>query len=125
MSSARGQTRARSERGQTSVELLMMVPLVFLVALCVWQMHLVMSVATDAENAARTAARKGGGLDAVARALQPEYRDRLVRCGDGEEGACSAAGGGSARVVVRVPIVAPFGDWTMKVKAEANMPQGL
>lgn len=115
----------KNERGQTSVELLMMLPLVFLVALCVWQMHLVLSVATDAENAARTAARKGGDLQAVERALQPEYRDRLVRCGEDEEGDCSTAGGGRAHVVVRVPIVAPFGDWNMKVKAEANMPGGL
>ena len=63
--------RARDERGQASVELMLMLPLMLLVGLVLWQVHLTLTVANDAENAARTASRDGGGADAARQALAP------------------------------------------------------
>ena len=76
--------RRISERGQASIELLLMLPAILLLGLVVWQVHLTLTVANDAENAARTAARKGGGAAAARAALEPQYRDNITPCKAGE-----------------------------------------
>ena len=120
--------RRLSERGQASVELLLMFPAILLLGLVVWQVHLTLTVANDAENAARTAARKGGGADAARQALEPAYRDNVTPCKPGEHDCGIQAAGRSVKIWVDVPIIVPGGSnlglgW--KVHGEAHMPEGL
>ena len=61
--------RLRSERGQSSVELMGMLWLLLLLALGVWQLMLGAWAAEQAQNASRTAARvegRGGDADKAA-----------------------------------------------------------
>jgi hypothetical protein len=61
----------RSERGQSSVELLGMLWLMLLIALVIWQILLAAWTGEQAQNAARTASRvggRGGDADKAARA---------------------------------------------------------
>lgn len=122
-------TVRRSERGQTSVELLLMLPLLMLVGLALWQVQLTMSVANDAENAARTASRKGGGADAARDALEPRYRDRVTPCSSGERPECGIqVSGRRVQVWVDVPVIVPGAESLglgYKVHGEADMPGGL
>ena len=67
----RAMRRRGSERGQASIELLLMLPAILLLGLVVWQVHLTLTVANDAENAARTAARKGAAPRPRARRWSP------------------------------------------------------
>ena len=63
-------SRWRSERGQSAVELMGMLWLLFLVALGIWQLLLAAWVAEQAQNAARTATRvegRGGDAEKAAR----------------------------------------------------------
>ena len=116
----------RGERGQASVELMLMLPLLLLVGLAIWQVHLTLSVANDAANAARTAARQGGGADAVRNALEPQYRDNISKCHAGDSDCGIQAGGGHVKVWVDVPIIVPGGSdlgLGFKVHGEADMPQ--
>ena len=116
----------RAERGQASVELMLMLPLILLVGLAIWQVHLTLSVANDAANAARTAAREGGGADAVRDALEPQYRDNISKCHPGDSDCGIQAGGGHVKVWVDVPIIVPGGSdlgLGFKVHGEADMPQ--
>ena len=117
-----------SERGQASVELLLMLPAILLLGLVVWQVHLTLTVANDAENAARTASRKGGGADAARQALEPAYRDNVTPCKPGETDCGIQVAGRSVKIWVDVPIIVPGGSnlglgW--KVHGEAHMPEGL
>ncbi len=119
-------TGRRAERGQASVELMLMLPLILLVGLAIWQVHLTLSVANDAANAARTAAREGGGADAVRDALEPQYRDNISKCHAGDTECGIQAGGGHVKVWVDVPIIVPGGSdlgLGFKVHGEADMPQ--
>jgi TadE-like protein len=119
-------TGRRGERGQASVELMLMLPLMLLVGLAIWQLHLTLSVANDAANAARTAAREGGGPGAVRDALEPQYRDNISKCHAGETECGIQAGGGHVKVWVDVPIIVPGGSdlgLGFKVHGEADMPQ--
>jgi hypothetical protein len=116
----------RGERGQASVELMLMLPLILLVGLAIWQVHLTLSVANDAANAARTAAREGGGAGAVRDALEPQYRDNISKCHAGDSDCGIQAGGGHVEVWVDVPIIVPGGSdlgLGFKVHGEADMPQ--
>jgi hypothetical protein len=61
----------RSERGQSSVELMGMLWLMLLIALVIWQVLLAAWTGEQAQNAARTASRvagRGGDADKAARA---------------------------------------------------------
>jgi hypothetical protein len=121
-------SRRTGERGQTSVELLLVLPLLLLVGLLIWQMHLTLSVANDAENAARTASREGGGADAAKRALEPQYRDNITPCEHGETECGIQVHGRRVVVWVDVPIVVPGASSLglhFKVHGEAEMPGGL
>jgi hypothetical protein len=120
--------RLADERGQTSVELMLMLPLLLLVGLLIWQMHLTLNVANDAENAARTASREGGGADAAKRALEPQYRDNITKCKPGESECGIQVNGRRVKVWVDVPILIPGGSnfgLGFKVHGEAEMPSGL
>jgi TadE-like protein len=118
----------RGERGQASVELLLMLPLVLLVGMAIWQVHLTLSVAGDAANAARTASRNGGGADAAVKALEPQYRDNITKC-HGEDTECGVqVHGRRVQVWVDVPIIVPGGSdlgLGFKVHGDAEMPEGL
>lgn len=120
--------RLRSERGQTSVELMLVLPLLLLLGLLIWQMHLTLSVANDAENAARTASRSGGGADAAKQALQAQYRDNITKCEGGDSDCGIQVTGRRVKVWVDVPILIPGGSdlgLGFKVHGEADMPSGL
>ena len=116
----------RGERGQATVELLLMFPAILLLGLVVWQVHLTLTVANDAENAARTASRSGGGAKAARDALEPQYRDNITKCHPGETECGIQAGGGHVKIWVDVPIIVPGGGnlgLGLKVHGEASMPQ--
>jgi hypothetical protein len=120
--------RRLSERGQASVELLLMLPAILLLGLVVWQVHLTLTVANDAENAARTASRKGGGADVARQALEPAYRDNVTPCKPGEHDCGIQVAGRSVKIWVDVPIIVPGGSnlgLGFKVHGEAQMPDGL
>jgi TadE-like protein len=119
---------ARGERGQTSVELLLMLPLMLLIGLVVWQVHLTLSVANDAENAARTASRQGGGAGAARDALEPQYRDNITKCQGGDTDCGIQVAGTRVKIWVDVPIIVPGGSnlgLGFKVHGEAELPGDL
>ena len=118
--------RARDERGQASVELMLMLPLMLLVGLVLWQVHLTLTVANDAENAARTASRQGGGADAARQALEPQYRDNVTRCDGGDNECGVQVTGTRVQVWVDVPVIVPGGSnlgLGFKVHGEADLPK--
>ena len=120
--------RRLSERGQASVELLLMLPAILLLGLVVWQVHLTLTVANDAENAARTASRSGGGAAAARNALQPQYRDDITPCKPGQTDCGIQVAGHSVKIWVNVPIIVPGASaigirW--KVHGPPAMPEGL
>lgn len=121
--------RRLGERGQASVELLLMLPAILLLGLIVWQVHLTLTVANDAENAARTASRSGGGADAARDALEPQYRDHITPCRHPGDTECGIQVHGRAvKIWVDVPIIVPGGSdlgLGLKVHGEAAMPEGL
>jgi TadE-like protein len=121
-------SRRDGERGQTSVELLLMLPLLLLIGLIIWQAHLTLSVANDAQNAARTASREGGDADAARRALEPEYRDNITKCKPGQTDCGIQVHGRRVDVWVDVPIIVPGGSglgFGFHVHGKADMPEGL
>jgi hypothetical protein len=120
--------RLRDETGQSAVEFLLMLPLILLVGLAIWQVQLTLSVANDAENAARTASREGGGADAARAALEPQYRDRITRCSGGSTECGIQVRQRRVQVWVDVPIIVPGAKAVglgYKVHGEAEMPDGL
>jgi hypothetical protein len=107
---------------------MLVLPLLLLLGLLIWQMHLTLSVANDAENAARTASRSGGGADAAKEALQPQYRDNITKCDKGDNDCGIQVTGRRVKVWVDVPILIPGGSdlgLGFKVHGEADMPSGL
>ena len=120
--------RARAERGQASVELMLMLPLMLLVGLVIWQVHLTLTVANDAENAARTASRQGGGADAARQALEPQYRDNITKCHGADTECGIQVAGTRVKIWVDVPIIVPGGSnlgLGFKVHGEAELPGDL
>src|SRR4051794_21915533 len=95
-------SRAR-ERGQATVELAALLPLIAVGLLACWQLVLVGHAAWSAHAAARSAARAaavGGDVLAAARASLPGSLDARVRVGE-------ADADGRVPVRVRVPSVLP------------------
>ena len=109
----------RTERGQASVELLGILPLLLIAALLVWQLLLAGYAVTSAENAARNASRAesrgDNGVDAAKDSLSfGLHKNAEVRI-EGEK----------ATVRVRVPIVAPGIDSdSFTVTRDAELPDG-
>ena len=97
----RRRTTRHGERGQASVELIGMLPILVLAALLVWQLLLVGYAVTSAENAARAASRVegrgGNGAKAAERVIGGPLR----------KGMTTVIDGGKAEVRVRVPLIVP------------------
>jgi hypothetical protein len=118
--------RMRSERGQTSVELMLILPLMLFIGMIVWQVHLTLNVANDAENAARTASREGGGASAARAALEPQYRDNVTKCHGGDTDCGIQVAGTHVKIWLDVPIIVPGGSnlgLGFKVHGEAELPE--
>jgi hypothetical protein len=118
----------RAERGQATVEVLLMLPAVLLIGLALWQAHIALNAANDAENAARTAAREGGGANAAREALEPGYRDNVAKCKPGETECGIQVAGGRVTVWLDVPMIVPGGSslgLKLKVHGSADMPGEL
>ncbi len=107
----------RGERGQASIEVLGVLPLLFLCAMLMWQAHLAMSAATAVENAARTGSRVeglgGDGERAALRALPKSQRD----------GAEIVVRGETVRIRSNVPTIVPgLSTGLFKVRGSAVLP---
>jgi len=108
---------ANEEKGQASVELVALLPLIAVVALLCWQAVVIGQAIWLSGSAARSAARAkavGADVDAAARTtLPPELeRDMHVR----------SAGGGRVRVSVGIPSV--VGGWHLGgVTSSASFPR--
>lgn len=91
----------RDQRGQSSVELMGVLPILILVVLGAWQLLITTWAINQASNAARTVSRvnaRGGDLAKTARnAVSPGLREGLRLEMKGER----------ATVKVRIPIVVP------------------
>jgi hypothetical protein len=108
--------RVSSQRGQASVELVALLPLIVVVALALWQAAVTGHAMWSAASAARSAARAGaiGTLDdarAAARRVLPGSLDRGVRVHRDEDG--------EVTVSVRIPSV--FGGAAGTWSAHARM----
>ena len=91
-----------------------------------WQVHLTLTVANDAENAARTASREGGGAAAARQALEPQYRNRITKCTQGNTECGIQVTGSRVEIWIDVPIIVPGGSALglgFKVHGEADLPQ--
>ncbi|HZC14260.1 MAG TPA: TadE/TadG family type IV pilus assembly protein [Thermoleophilaceae bacterium] len=109
--------RLAGERGQASVELLGMLPLLLLGALLVWQLLLAGYTVTSAENAARNASRAEGLGQDGERAARESLSFGLERRAQVE------IEGDRATVQVRIPIVAPGIDSEdLTVSRDAELP---
>jgi pilus assembly protein CpaE len=89
-----------SEDGQTTVELVALLPAIVLVCAIAWQLVVAGQTAWLAAHAARVAARAevvGGDAAAAARSALPRSLERGLRV--------SEAGGGRVRVRVAVPLL--------------------
>lgn len=107
----------RGQRGQASIEILGVLPLMLLFAMFVWQLHLAMSAATAVENAARTASRVeglgGDGRRAAMRALPRSQR------ADAE----IEIRGEVVRIRSKVPTVVPgLASGIFRVRGSAELP---
>lgn len=95
------------DAGTSSLEFVALMPVLLLVVAGVWQILLIASVATAAENAARTGSRAqtlGRDGSAVAlEALSPWMQDQ-ARAVIGGSGACDGVDGQGTRVTVCVPV---------------------
>jgi hypothetical protein len=113
-------TRLRAaERGQASIELVAMVPVVLLVGAVVWQLALAGQTAWLTANAARVAAR----ADAVGRGTTEAARSALPRTlEDGLEVERLRRGG--VRVSVKVPLLLTTWKSPLRVSAEASLGRG-
>jgi pilus assembly protein CpaE len=89
-----------SERGQTTVELVALVPAIVLACAIAWQLVVAGQTAWLAAHAARVAARAslvGGDARAAARSALPRSLERGLKV--------SSGGGGRVRVRVAVPLL--------------------
>ncbi len=107
----------KDQRGQASIELIGVLPLMMTMALLMWQLHIVYSAANAVENAARTGSRVeglgGDGKRAALRALPKSQRGEAKITVDGEV------------VTVRseVPTVVPgLSTGLFKVNGSAELP---
>jgi hypothetical protein len=108
-----------SQRGQASVEMVAVLPLVVLVGAIVWQLALAGHSLWLCAQAARSAARAeavGEDPEAAARSALPGSLERGLRVDrDGE---------GAVRVRMRMPLIARRWGSPVPVSASAALPQG-
>lgn len=109
--------RLRSEDGQTSVELIGLLPWFLLAGLVAWQILLAVSTASTTENAARSGSRAAGrGQDARAAALRSLP-------GETRRDAEVTVDGGRVTVRVRIPILVPGVDTdALHMSRSADLP---
>ncbi|MFZ0039833.1 MAG: TadE/TadG family type IV pilus assembly protein [Solirubrobacteraceae bacterium] len=112
--------RLGSAVGQASVEFGASIGLVIIAALAAWQLALAGWTAVSAENAARTAARaysRSGDQGSAATDAHESLQ------GDGlDTGAKISFDGGTAKVVVKIPIVVPGIPSPVHISDTADMP---
>jgi TadE-like protein len=111
-------TRLRSERGQASIELLGMLPIMLICGLLAWQLLLTVSAVNTVENAARTGSRTegrgGDGKRAALRALPESHRRDAEVSVRGE----------TVKVKVEVPLVVPgLHTGIFTVSGDASLPR--
>lgn len=112
-------TRARSETGQSSVELVALLPVVVLLAGLLWQAALAGEAIWLAGSAARAAARAhavGGDPLAAARSRLPASLEHGLRV--------RALGAGAVEVRLAVPLALGHGSLTTITERAAMAPQG-
>jgi pilus assembly protein CpaE len=110
-------TRLGRERGQASVELVAVLPVVLLVGLVAWQLALVGDTAWLTSNAARVAARAdsvGRDVHAAARSALPRSLERGIEV--------RRLPRGGVRVSVRVPLLVRR--WRAPVRVAATSSLG-
>jgi hypothetical protein len=111
--------RARStdrQRGQASVELIALLPLLLAAAAVLWQLVLAGHAYWLCANAARVAARAalvGGVVDAAARSALPAPLERGLEV--------DAAGDGAVRVELRLPLLLPAWRLALPIVARARL----
>ena len=120
---------AQSERGSLTIEFLGWLPWLLAITLVAWQLLLVVGAATNAESAARTAARaasmdEGGSevaLEAVPGWLTEHTRAR--RHPDGDCSGTSPEEGSLVTVCIQVPLIAPWlSTEALSIERTAEMP---
>ena len=108
-----------SERGQTTVELVALLPAIALACAIAWQLVVAGETAWLAAHAARVAARAqvvGGDVPAAARSALPRSLERGL--------SVSSAGGGRVRVRVAVPLLLRRWHSPLSVGATAGLGGG-
>lgn len=110
--------RARSERGQASVEMVAVLPLVLLVGLAVWQMALAGHTLWACASAARVAARADAVGEDAERAARSALPTGLERGMEVREAA------GAVEVRVLVPFVLHRWQTSIPVAASAHLEAG-
>jgi len=111
--------RTDSERGQASIELVAMLPVVLLVGAIVWQLALAGQTAWLAAHAARAAAR----ADEVGRSPADAARSALPRSLEDKLSVERLERGG-VRVSVRVPLLLHAGHTPLRVAATSSLGGG-
>jgi hypothetical protein len=109
----------RVERGQASIELVAMLPVVLLVAAVAWQLALVGHTAWLTANAARAAARAdvvGRSPTAAARSALPDSLERELEV--------EREKGGRVRVAVQVPLLLRSLSTPLRVGAASSLGGG-
>lgn len=115
----RFRTRPRGERGSAAIELLGSLPYLILAAMLVWQMLLVATTMTAAQNAARNGSRAASMGDNPVDAATESLPDWLA----GDASAESPAGSNQVTVSVPVPIIVPgFASDQLVVRRQAHLP---
>lgn len=123
-------SRLRDGRGTVSIELVGILPIMFLIAMGVWQLHVAAGAANAAADAARTASRVqglgGDGCRAGLLALPRSQRDGAVITIDGD--ACRAPAvldGERVEIRTAVPTILPgVSTGLFHVSASAELPGG-
>lgn len=104
-----------SQRGQASIEMIAVLPLVILVGIALWQLVLAGHTLWLTANAARVAARAeavGEDTESAARSALPEVLERGMTVTDGSD---------AVEVRVRVPFVIQHWQTPVPVAASAHL----
>ena len=118
-SRSRAVRAAAAQRGQASVELVAVLPLVLLVVLVTWQVALAGQTLWLCAHAARAAARAvavGRDATSAARSALPSALEKGLRV--------TQAGGGTVRVEVQMPLLLRQWPSPVRVAASAGLPTG-
>ncbi|MTV27538.1 hypothetical protein FTX61_19275 [Nitriliruptoraceae bacterium ZYF776] len=119
----------RDEGGSVTVEFIAWTPWLIAIALVAWQLLLYAGAMTNAETAARNAARAtaaGQGGSEVAVEAVPDWLSAHTVARRHPDGNCEGSGpesGNRVNVCIRVPLIAPWlSSDLLKVERSAEMP---